>query len=181
MRIVAAVLLAAAIAFGAAPLSAQPVPEPDGYRGEPYRAPVPATLNGATVVALADLDQLQAAGAVLIDAMPQLVRPANLPADTIWQAKPHKTIPGAVWLPGTGYESLAAQDEAAFAAALAALSNGDRAHPLVFFCKADCWMSWNAAKRAVAGGYTAVSWFPRGVDDWTDAGRTLVVATPYRP
>ena len=181
MKIGAATILAAAIAFGAQPLSAQPVPEPDGYRGEPYRAPVPATLSGATVVTLADLDRLHAAGAVLIDPMPQLLRPENLPADTIWRARPHDTIPGAVWLPGTGYESLAARDETAFATALAALSKGDKAHPLVFFCKADCWMSWNAARRAVAAGYTAVSWFPRGVDDWTEAGRTLVTATPYQP
>lgn len=180
MRRVAAWLVAALMSF-ACPVTAETVPEPEGYRGPPYRAPVPATLAGATVVDLAQAEAMQAAGAVLIDAMPQVARPDNLPAGTIWNDKPHDTIPGAVWLPGFGYESLAPADEAAFAATLALLSRGDSAHPLVFFCKAECWMSWNAAKRAVADGYRAVFWFPGGTDDWAAAGKDLVRATPYKP
>ena len=53
---------------------------------------------------------------------------------------------------------------------------GDKAAPVVIFCKADCWMSWNAAKRAVAQGYTGVNWYPEGVDGWVMAGGDLVVA-----
>ena len=47
---------------------------------------------------------------------------------------------------------------------------------MLFFCKTDCWMSWNAAKRAVARGHSQVGWFPGGVDDWQAEGRELVPA-----
>jgi PQQ-dependent catabolism-associated CXXCW motif protein len=53
-------------------------------------------------------------------------------------------------------------------------TKGNTAHPIVLFCLRDCWMSWNAAKRALSYGYTAVSWFPDGSDGWTDLGRPLV-------
>ena len=56
--------------------------------------------------------------------------------------------------------------------------DGDRAAALVFFCKADCWMSWNAARRAVALGYGRVGWFPGGTDAWAAEGRALVPAVP---
>lgn len=169
--LVAAMLLAA-------PAGAQTVPEPPDYRGEPYRAPVPATLAGATVLDAAGTAQWQARGAVLIDVLPVVRRPAGLPAGTVWRQPPHESIPGAVWLPDTGYDRLAPQVEAAFAAALGRLSGGRPDAPLVFFCKADCWMSWNAAKRAVALGYTAVGWFPGGVEAWQAAGGTLAPARP---
>ena len=48
----------------------------------------------------------------------------------------------------------------------------------MFFCKADCWMSWNAARRAVALGYGRVAWFPGGTDAWAAVGRALVPAVP---
>lgn len=175
-----ALILSALLALSG-PLFAQTVPEPPGYHGEPYRAPVPATLAGATVVDLAATEALIGTGAVLIDVLPRVTRPANLPADMIWRDHPHETIPGAVWLPGTGYQTLAPQDQTAFASALVSLSQSDKAKPLIFFCKRDCWMGWNAARRAVSLGYTAVAWFPGGVDDWANAGRDLVPATAFSP
>jgi PQQ-dependent catabolism-associated CXXCW motif protein len=48
----------------------------------------------------------------------------------------------------------------------------------VFFCLKDCWMSWNAGKRALSLGYTNVIWFPEGTDAWQQAGFDLVKATP---
>lgn len=168
--------LAALLMAGAT--AAAPPPEPQGYRGEPYRAPVPATLTGATVLDLGGLEDWRARGAVLIDVMPQVRKPENLPEGTLWRQPSHYTIPGAVWLPDTGYDRLAPQDEAAFFAALDRLAEGDKAAPLVFFCKADCWMSWNAAKRAVLGGYTRVGWFPEGADAWLREGEDLVPAMP---
>ena len=42
--------------------------------------------------------------------------------------------------------------------------SADRRHqvrPLVFYCDANCWMSWNAAKRAMDElGYSRVYWYP---------------------
>ena len=45
--------------------------------------------------------------------------------------------------------------------------------PLVFYCQRACWMSWNAARRAVALGYKQISWYPDGVDGWREAGLPL--------
>lgn len=174
--IVRAALVMAALAGPAA--AAPPVPEPTGYRGDPYVAPVPATLAGAVVLDAAQVADWQSRGAILIDVLPHRRKPEGLPEGTLWRAPVHESIPGAVWLPGTGYERLAPADEAGFAAALAELTGGDTAAALVFFCKADCWMSWNAAKRAVGLGYRGVAWFPGGVDDWTAAGHPLQPVEP---
>ncbi|HRO13492.1 MAG TPA: PQQ-dependent catabolism-associated CXXCW motif protein [Paracoccus sp. (in: a-proteobacteria)] len=151
------------------------------YHGEPYRAPVPDTLAGATVLDAAGTADWQARGAVLIDVLPQIRKPEGLPPGTIWRPPGHDTLAGAVWLPGTGYDRLAPADEAGFAAALDRLARGDKAAPLVFFCKADCWMSWNAAKRALSFGHTQVGWFPGGTDDWLAEGRDMEPAVPPQP
>ena len=49
---------------------------------------------------------------------------------------------------------------------------------IVTFCLDDCWMSWNAAKRLHALGYTNVWWLAEGTDGWRDLGRPLIDATP---
>ena len=58
------------------------------------------------------------------------------------------------------------------------LTGGDRAKPLVFYCLADCWMSWNATKRAASYGFRNVSWYPDGSDGWHAAGLPLQEAHP---
>ncbi|QJD16842.1 rhodanese-like domain-containing protein [Paracoccus sanguinis] len=174
----AAALACLLAGLGAAAAADPAVPEPQGYRGEPYRAPVPDTLAGATVLDAAGTADWQAQGAVLIDVLPATRRPAGLPAGTLWRAPVHETLPGAVWLADTGYDRLAPEVERGFVAALERLSHGDRGAALVFFCKADCWMSWNAARRAVALGYGRVGWFPGGTDAWAAEGRALVPAVP---
>jgi len=110
--------------------------------------------------------------------MPQAPRPANLPAGTIWRDKPRFSIPGSAWLRDTGYGELAAATEAYLKNGLATLTGGDRAKPLVIYCLRDCWMSWNAAKRAVAWGYTHVIWYPEGTDGWQAADLPLEPAQP---
>src|SRR5215510_5235145 len=86
--------------------------------------------------------------------------------------------PGSSWLPDTGYGALAPATEAYLATGLATLSGGDRARPIVIYCQRDCWMSWNAAKRALASGYTNIIWYPEGTDGWQDAGLPLEPAQP---
>jgi PQQ-dependent catabolism-associated CXXCW motif protein len=51
----------------------------------------------------------------------------------------------------------------------------------VVYCLKDCWMSWNAAKRALAMGYTNVAWYPDGTDGWASADLPLEQATPAGP
>lgn len=152
------------------------VAEPGDFHGEPYRAPVPATLAGARVIDPAEAVALHARGVPFIDVLPRQKRPENLPADTIWRAPPHQTIPGAIWLYDTGYQRLAAEEQARLADGLARATRGDKAAPVVIFCKTDCWMSWNAAKRAVMLGYSGTIWFPGGVEGWQMQGGSLVAA-----
>jgi PQQ-dependent catabolism-associated CXXCW motif protein len=145
--------------------------EPSDFRMEEYGAPTPATLHGATV-----LDTDQARGlwekrlAAFIDVLPRPPRPTGLPASTIWRPKPRFDVPGSIWLPDTGYGALAPAMEQYFEYSLEQTTAGDRGHTIVFYCKADCWMSWNAAKRAMTLGYTNVAWYPEGVDGWVAHG-----------
>ena len=172
-------LWAAAPATAAEPASSgEAVAEPDGFRGAPYRAPVPASLAGAVVVDTAAAYRLWEDGAaVFIDVLPRPPRP-DLPEGTLWRPPERRDIPGSIWLANTGFEALSPEAEAYFQDGLAAASDGDKAATLVFYCLSDCWMSWNAAKRAVAEGYTAVMWYPEGTDGWEAAGHDLELREP---
>jgi len=157
---------------------ADAVAEPAGYRPDAYRAPVPATLEGATVLDTPALVRLIAERRpVLIDVLPKARRPELRPAEQIWIEPMRQHIPGSVWLPNTGYGELPPETAAWLAAELDGLTGGDKARPLVFYCDAHCWMSWNAAKRAMTElGYTAVHWYPQGAEGWMKAGLPLVEA-----
>ncbi len=155
------------------------VPEPDGYRTNDYRMPVPRTLKGARVVTADEAEKLLAEKAsVFLDVYPRAPKPPNLPAGTVWRDPPHSTIADAHWLPNVGYGVLSPDFEAYFKTRLEKLTGQDQSKPIVFFCLKDCWMSWNAAKRALAWGYTSVLWFPEGTDGWQAIGNDLVPATP---
>jgi PQQ-dependent catabolism-associated CXXCW motif protein len=174
-------LALACLLLAVAAVRAGDVAEPDAYRTEDYRAPTPATLKGARVLTTAQAEALWKGGdAVFIDVMPRPPRPANLPAGTIWRDKPRADIPHSIWLPDTGYGALAAVTEAYLRDNLARVTGGDRARLLVFYCLKDCWMSWNAAKRAMTMGYTNVAWYPDGTDGWAAADLPLEQATPAR-
>ena len=177
----AAVLGAAFSAWVAGSLAeAQDVlQEPPGYRHEHYRAPVPATLQGAQVLDSTEAEALWRAGsAAFIDVLPRPPKPANLPAGTIWREAPRPHIPNSLWLPDTGYGELAAVTEDYFKRGLQRASGGNLTRRLVFYCQADCWMSWNAAKRAMSYGYAKVAWYPEGTDGWRRAGLPMEDAKP---
>lgn len=169
-----AVLAVVLLPFAAA-MAEGPVPEPDGYRMDDFRSPVPLTLKGARVLSgdeAADLWNKNAA--IFIDVYPQAPKPANLPAGTYWREPEHRSIEGAFWLPNVGYGALSPEMEDYFRTRLEQLTSGKREAPIVFFCLKDCWMSWNAAKRALAVGYRNVMWFRNGTDDWQELGYPLV-------
>lgn len=154
--------------------SATPPPEPDSYRMDDFRAPVPATLRGARVLTNEEAADLwNSDGAIFIDVYPQAQKPPNLPAGTLWRDPVHRSIEGAVWMPNVGYGGLPDDVERYFQQRLATLSKGAKDAPLVFFCLKDCWMSWNAAKRAMSLGYSNVMWFPSGTDGWQELGYPL--------
>lgn len=175
----AALMLCVAAAGGAGAVDAAAVPEPDGYRTDAYRAPVPKTLAGARVIQADEAERLLKSGeAVFIDVFPRAPKPPNLPAGTVWRDPTHLTIEGAHWLPNVGFGVLSPAFEDYFKSRLERLTGGDRARPVVFFCLKDCWMSWNAAKRAREWGHANVIWFSEGTDAWQEAGFDLVKATP---
>uniref|UniRef100_Q07TC4 Rhodanese domain-containing protein n=1 Tax=Rhodopseudomonas palustris (strain BisA53) TaxID=316055 RepID=Q07TC4_RHOP5 len=174
-----ATLLGVAGSFATYGAETAAVPEPAGYRTENYRAAVPATLRGARVLSTADAEAIWRAGSArFVDVMPRPPKPPGLPAGTLWRDQPRHNIPGSIWLPDTGYGALAAPTEHYLRDGLARASGGDVARTLVLYCQADCWMSWNAAKRALGYGYQNIAWYPQGTDGWQAAGLPLVEAQP---
>jgi PQQ-dependent catabolism-associated CXXCW motif protein len=165
LLLICSVLLAAAAPGAAVP------PEPSGYRMQEYRAPTPASLHGAKVLTT---EQAHAAWqeqkTAFIDVLPQPPRPQGLPASTLWHPRPRFDIPRSIWLADTGYGALAPAMEAYFERGLSQASAGDHDRMLAFYCLENCWMSWNAAKRAMTLGYTNVAWYPDGTDGWIANG-----------
>lgn len=154
-------------------------PEPATYRLENYRAPTPRTLQGARVATTREAQAIwKRADAAFVDVLPRAPKPRNLPPGTIWHERARLDIPGSIWLPDTGYGALAQTMKEYFRAGLRQATGGDQNKALVIYCLRNCWMSWNAAKRALTLGYTRVIWYPEGTDGWSEAGLPLATATP---
>jgi PQQ-dependent catabolism-associated CXXCW motif protein len=168
-----------ALLMMAAPASAQePLFNADGYRIAHYRGPTRQPPEGVGRIAPAAAAQLRPGiDALFIDVLP--AEGAVRESDGRWRlARPHETIPGAHWFPESGRGDLAPGIERWFLDGVARLSHGKRDRPLVVFCLADCWMSWNAARRLRAHGYTKIWWLAEGTDGWRDLKRPLAPATP---
>ncbi len=175
-----AMQVAALVLWPAAALAQET--EPAGYRMDEYRSPVPTTLAGGTVVGPEEAHALWEAGqTAFIDVLPQAPKPANLPKGTIWRDKPRNSIPGAMWLPNVGYGAIADVTDAYFREGLSLATDGDATHAVLFFCLENCWMSWNAAKRALEYGYQTVYWLPEGTDGWTLFDYPTERLTPREP
>jgi PQQ-dependent catabolism-associated CXXCW motif protein len=169
------------ISSSASPTAHTPPAEPAAYRTDDYRSPVPLTLKGATVLSNRDAAKVwEAKTAVFIDVYPHPPKPANLPAGTLWRETTHQSIENAVWVPNVGYGVLSAASDAYFRRSLETLTAGDKTKTLVFFCLRDCWMSWNAAKRALSYGYTNVDWYRDGTDGWQEEGGLIEEVHPLR-
>lgn len=146
-----------------------------GYRIKRYRAPTPGQAEGATTLTTSELQTLYKThpSLSLIDVQPQP-----------WQAgrfilkSPRQHITGSTWLPNVGFGEPSENWQQYFKRELARLSNNDKQHPMVFYCRADCWMSWNAAKRAHLLGYQQLYWYRNGIDGWQEAQLPMVDATP---
>ncbi len=162
------------LALATAPLRADTLFTADGYRADRYRSPTPAQVEGARTLDTAALRELLAR------------EPQALLVDTLrspwlhgrFTGEEHRNIPGSLWLANVGEGVLEPQWQAYFTQHLQQATAGDHQRTLVFYCKADCWLSWNAARRALALGYTHVYWYRDGVDAWQEAGLPLELATP---
>ncbi|KAA2213504.1 PQQ-dependent catabolism-associated CXXCW motif protein [Teichococcus oryzae] len=150
---------------------AEPVPVPDGFRMGEYRAPTPAWVPGAVTLDTPEAEALWRQGmAVWIDVLPVARRPEGLPDNSLWRPAPRLGIPGSLWLPEVGRGTITPAQEAWLRGTLMTMAGGGRDRPVVFYCLSDCWMSWNAALRAVQWGWTAVRWYRDGTDGWEAAG-----------
>jgi PQQ-dependent catabolism-associated CXXCW motif protein len=61
---------------------------------------------------------------------------------------------------------------------LAQATDNNLDRPVVIYCHERCWLSWNAAKRAVRYGYRKVHWYPEGIEGWNAAGLKSVIMEP---
>jgi PQQ-dependent catabolism-associated CXXCW motif protein len=170
----AARALAYAALILAAGVRAQPATGENGYanesrdwgiaptnqlRQQPYHGPTPIQIPGAQVM---QTRQLQA----------MLAGPASPILIDVLSDPGHLTLAGAVWLSGAGRgANFLDPVQSVLTQLLRQLSGGDKSRPMVFFCaSAECWLSYNAALRAVAAGYSRVYWYRGGVEAWVAAG-----------
>jgi PQQ-dependent catabolism-associated CXXCW motif protein len=148
---------------------------PQGYRINQYRSPTPASAEGAQTLDTEALQRLlgQSPAPVLID----VYRRPWVQGRFI-DTEPHANLPGSLWLANTGDGELDAnwQDYFAFHLRKATAERLDQ--PLVFYCRSDCWLSWNAVKRAAAMGYKQLYWYRDGLDAWQAANLPLQAARP---
>ena len=149
-----------------------------GFRNGAYRAPVPAPPSGVPRIdAAATARLVDRGGAILIDVMP--AEGGRRMPDGSWRlARPHDSLPGAHWFPEAGRAPIDPAIERWFLAGVDRLARAHPRRPLIVYCLADCWMSWNAARRLARAGRRNLYWFAEGGDGWRDLGRPLVPARP---
>ncbi len=136
------------------------------HGGAPH-GPTPNTIPGGQVITtkgLLPLLQQQGLGTVVFDA---LGAQQSLP----------NAVPAA-WAAQAGSFDDPVQQQ--MAQMLRQLTRGNNAVPLVFYCGGpQCWMSYNAALRAIRLGYRNVLWYRGGLEAWQRAGlETVPVRQP---
>lgn len=150
-----------------------------GFRTAHIRSPVSRAPDGTARIAVpAAADIWRSREAIFIDVLPAEGGVAD-PKTGRWRlAEPHSSIPDAFWFPGAGAGEPPMTVTLWFARGVASLTRGQKGKMIVVFCKADCWLSWNAARRLASSGYSNVWWLAEGVDGWREAGMPLA---PVRP
>ncbi len=151
-----------------------------GYRIAHYRRPLPQEPPAGQRIATPALAKLiDESDPVLVDVLALSLRPESREFGLAWlPTEPRRHLPGSVWLPNVGYGRLQPCVRDWFARQLRRYSGDDPDRPLVFYCVTDCWMSWNAVKRAAALGYRNIYWYPEGSDGWEAAGLPLEPGVP---
>lgn len=171
-------VLIAALLLPAPALAQDALFNADGYRIAHYRAPVHRAPPGVGRIAPPAAAQLRPdRDALFIDVLP--AEGGHRDADGRWRlATAHASIPGAHWFPEAGRGELAPGIGDWFMQGIARLTEGRRDRMLILFCRSDCWMGWNAAKRLRSQGYANIWWLAEGVEGWTDLNRPLSRVDP---
>ncbi len=87
-------------------------------------------------------------------------------------------IPGSIWLPNVGFGELDELWHSYFESSLKQLRAQHPKARIVFYCKANCWHAWNAAKRSVDLGYNEIYWYNQGMEGWVQAEFATVSCSP---
>jgi PQQ-dependent catabolism-associated CXXCW motif protein len=137
------------------------------FRTTDYHAPTPRQIPGGRVIGTFELSQMLEK------------EPKPFVIDVLG-GNVHRTIAGAFWMIGAGAGDMSPDEEKRFLSAIASFAGGDKNRPLVFFCvDSQCWLSYNAALRAVGAGYTNVMWYRGGVAAWRQAGLLMAFSDPF--
>jgi sulfur-oxidizing protein SoxY len=173
---------AAPSSAAAQPAPATSVPEPEDFWTGPVNGPVPATLSGGTVIRAADVAaMLKQRQAVIVDVSNSPARPEKLAPQAVWLPPPHPVIPGSMWVAGAGAGAVDPATERLYRQRLAEATENNLDRPVVVYCHERCWLSWNAAKRAIRYGYRNVYWFPDGIEGWRAAGFATATVPAQAP
>ncbi|MBI1965202.1 MAG: sulfurtransferase [Betaproteobacteria bacterium] len=132
-----------------------------------YHAPTPRTIPGGKVVTTLELKAM-----LEKEPRPYLI--------DVLGGGVHRTLSGAFWMLAGGDGELSRDEEKRFLEAIAKFAGGDKGRPMVFFCvDSQCWLSYNAALRAIAAGYTNVMWYRGGIAAWRTAGLPMTQSDPF--
>lgn len=132
-------------------------PTAELHAGEMH-GPTPASIPGGQVITT---------GGVL-----ELLRDGQAPVLLLDVLGGPEMIQGAQYaVPAAQSGSFSDQVQQQFSQYLAQATGGNKQHPLVLYClSTQCWMSYNAALRAINLGYTNVLWYRGGIEAWKAAG-----------
>lgn len=147
----------------------------EGYRSTVYRSPTPTFSDDAQTIDPSQLLDLQKKNPhlLLIDVYSnpwlrgQFIRP-----------EVRENLPKSIWLANCGEGTLSKEWMAYCVKNLEQATANNKAHPIVFYCRSDCWLGWNAAKRAHALGYNNLYWLRDGTEGWEQAGLPLEKSLP---
>ena len=114
--------------------------------------------------------------AILIDVWKKDEKPDKI-ENKKWFPPKRYSIPGSIWLPNIGRETLTPEQRKYLNSQLKKITKNNKDQKIIFFCRRG-YYSKIAAERAVKLGYSNVFLFP-GTDLWEDGGQNLVIVKPH--
>ena len=172
-------MLATLLLMAAAPSEPALFDSVTGYRIASYRGVIPAPPPGVRRVDDAQAVLAHDDGKALFVDFTPAAGAVRDPESGSWRlAEAHDSIPGAHWFPEAGRGQADPAIDRWLADRLKRLTHGSRRPPIVAFCLADCWMSWNGGWKIRRLGYAHVAWYANGIDGWKEIGRPLAPIMP---
>ncbi len=157
------------------PKNAQPAPNNDANSADPERrdygvAPTNQLHSGAMHAATPA--SIPGGQLITTKGLAELMQGGQTPFLLLDILGGEEVIPGAVSaVPASQPGSFNDQTQAEFAGFLQQMTGGNKETPVIVYCLSDhCWMSYNAALRAINIGYTNVLWYRGGIEAWKAAG-----------